>query len=175
MAAVRSVNIDIAVYEIGTHSSLTDGEAILRQLKHLETRSDWPQPAREAALFEFTRSLAGLPRTAVAEEVMQHLQNYQAQTLVPHEDHGDTLVPLFNIRGATAGIEHAWQRTEFATDAATLLETNPEIGRPLDDLPELRELVIAFGDSGYVTLYRYESSSDTVYILAFRHQKEAGY
>jgi plasmid stabilization system protein ParE len=56
-----------------------------------------------------------------------------------------------------------------------LLETNPDIGRPLDDLPELRELVIAFGDSGYVAIYRHELAADTVYVLAFRHQKEAGY
>ena len=57
----------------------------------------------------------------------------------------------------------------------TLLETNPDIGRPLDDLPELRELIVAFGDSGYVALYRHELESDTAYVLAFRHQKEAGY
>ena len=31
-----------------------------------------------------------------------------------------------------------------------LLETAPDIGRPFPDMPELRELVIAFGDSGYV-------------------------
>lgn len=56
-----------------------------------------------------------------------------------------------------------------------LLEIEPSIGRPLDDLPELRELVISFGDSGYVALYRHEREMDAVYILAFRHQKEAGY
>ncbi len=56
-----------------------------------------------------------------------------------------------------------------------LLETNPEIGRPFPDLPELRELVIGFGDSGYVALYRHESTDDAVYVLAFRHQKEAGF
>lgn len=56
-----------------------------------------------------------------------------------------------------------------------LLEINPEIGRPLDDLPELRELIIGFGDGGYVSLYRYDMETDTVYVLAFRHQKEAGY
>lgn len=56
-----------------------------------------------------------------------------------------------------------------------LLETTPAIGRPLSEMPELRELVIAFGDSGYVALYRYEPVEDAVYILAFRHQKEAGY
>jgi plasmid stabilization system protein ParE len=56
-----------------------------------------------------------------------------------------------------------------------LLETAPDIGRPLPEMPELRELVIAFGDSGYVALYRHEAADDLVYILAFRHQKEAGY
>ena len=56
-----------------------------------------------------------------------------------------------------------------------LLEAQPEIGRPLDDLPKFRELVIPFGDSGYVALYRYDTETDRVYVLAFRHQKEAGY
>jgi hypothetical protein len=42
-------------------------------------------------------------------------------------------------------------------------------------LPELRELLIAFGNSGYVALYRHELADNAVYILAFRHQKEAGY
>jgi plasmid stabilization system protein ParE len=56
-----------------------------------------------------------------------------------------------------------------------LLETSPQIGRPHPDVPELRELVVSFGDSGYVALYRYEPADDAVYVLAFRHQKEAGY
>jgi len=55
------------------------------------------------------------------------------------------------------------------------LETNPDIGRPFDDSPELRELIIPFGDSGYISLYRYEPTEDAVYVLAFRHQKEADY
>ena len=56
-----------------------------------------------------------------------------------------------------------------------LLETEPEIGRPFDDSPELRELIVPFGDSGYVALYHHEAKNDSVYVLAFRHQKEAGY
>jgi hypothetical protein len=55
------------------------------------------------------------------------------------------------------------------------LETHPEIGRPFPESPELRELIIAFGDAGYVALYRYEPDADCVYMLAFRHQREAGY
>jgi plasmid stabilization system protein ParE len=57
----------------------------------------------------------------------------------------------------------------------SLLSRHPEIGRPYADAPELRELVIGFGDSGYVALYRHEPVKDAVFILAFRHQKEAGY
>jgi plasmid stabilization system protein ParE len=57
----------------------------------------------------------------------------------------------------------------------SLLETNPEIGRPLPDEPGLRELIIGFGDLGYVALYRFDPTADAVYILAFRHQREAGY
>lgn len=56
-----------------------------------------------------------------------------------------------------------------------LLESTPDIGRPVAEIPELRELMIAFGDSGYVALYRHEPADDAVYVLAFRHQKEAGY
>ena len=56
-----------------------------------------------------------------------------------------------------------------------LLEMEPGIGRPFDDLPELRELIVPFGDSGYVALYHHEVRRDSVYVLAFRHQKEAGF
>jgi plasmid stabilization system protein ParE len=56
-----------------------------------------------------------------------------------------------------------------------LLETTPDMGRPFSEPPELRELLIDFGDSGYVALYRHDQAADAVYVLAFRHQKEAGY
>ena len=89
--------------------------------------------------------------------------------------------------GAARGLEHCRQFLAEKNPRAARragqaigqqfvqLETNPEIGRPLEDHPELRELLIEFGDSGYVALYRFERKTDTVYVLAFRHQKEAGY
>jgi len=125
LAAVRTVNIDVAVREIGSISTLADGETTLSRLKNIETRSDWPLPAREAAVYRFTRSLTEFPRDAVATEVMQYLLEYQARTLVPHEDHGDAFVPLYNIRGAAMGVENDWQRKEFAVEAGILLNTNP--------------------------------------------------
>jgi plasmid stabilization system protein ParE len=56
-----------------------------------------------------------------------------------------------------------------------LLESNADLGRPFSEDIDLRELIIAFGESGYVALYRYIASDDAIYVLVFRHQKEAGY
>ena len=53
------------------------------------------------------------------------------------------------------------------------LERNPLIGRP--SRAGLRELVIGQRLRGYVALYRYVSEIDTVFVLAIRSQKEAGY
>jgi len=92
MAAVRSVNIDAASREVRT----------LKDLEALEQRSEWPLPAREASIYKFTQSLAALPRDAVLVDVMQYLNSYQSQVMVPHEDHRDAVIPLFNIRGAAA-------------------------------------------------------------------------
>ena len=49
------------------------------------------------------------------------------------------------------------------------------MGRPLDDQSEMRELVIGFGEAGYIALYRYVPSEQAVFVLAFRHQKEGEY
>lgn len=58
--------------------------------------------------------------------------------------------------------------------AMQILGQQPQIGRPVDGLPEVfREWLINFGDSGYVARYRYDG--DAVVILAVRHQKEVGY
>ena len=89
--------------------------------------------------------------------------------------------------GAAEGLERCRQFLAIKVPEATrragqaierqllLLETTPDIGRPFSEMPEIRELVIAFGDSGYVALYRHEPADDAVYVLAFRHQKEARY
>ena len=56
------------------------------------------------------------------------------------------------------------------------LETLPDIGRPVAHLPlEYQELVIGFGSSGYVMLYRHDRMTDRIVIMMVKHQKEAGY
>ena len=55
-----------------------------------------------------------------------------------------------------------------------LLGKHPEMGRPVEDLPEdFREWVIEFGSGAYVVLYRYDGRE--IVILAIRHGREAGY
>lgn len=55
-----------------------------------------------------------------------------------------------------------------------ILATHPEVGRPIEHLPpNFRELVIEFGQGGYVARYRYDAES--VLILSIRHGREERY
>ena len=58
-------------------------------------------------------------------------------------------------------------------DGVEILRDHPFIGRRIEG--EIRELVISFGRTGYVALYRYIPLRDLVRILAIRHQREIGY
>jgi plasmid stabilization system protein ParE len=53
------------------------------------------------------------------------------------------------------------------------LAAHPLVGRRLEG--ELRELIISYGHSGYVALYRFVIPIAEVRILAIRHQREVGY
>lgn len=57
--------------------------------------------------------------------------------------------------------------------AADNLVTHPLVGRRVER--ELRELIISYGQSGYVALYRFVVLRDDVRILAIRHQRELGF
>jgi plasmid stabilization system protein ParE len=82
-------------------------------------------------------------------------------------------------------IEHAFQFLRANNPAAAMdavaaiqsavnnLQAHPLIGRRIEG--ELRELVISYGHTGYVALYRFVVSRDEVRILAIRHQRELGY
>jgi plasmid stabilization system protein ParE len=57
--------------------------------------------------------------------------------------------------------------------AVEILVDHPLIGRPHEG--DLRELVISFGRTGYVALYRFLPHIEQVRVLAFRHQRELDY
>lgn len=69
--------------------------------------------------------------------------------------------------------DDATARIREIIQALDVLERNPLIGRPV--LEENRELVIGRQSHGYVALYRYVEEIDTIFVLALRSQREAGY
>lgn len=58
-------------------------------------------------------------------------------------------------------------------EAVEMLARHPLIGRIVEG--EMRELVISFGRTGYIALYRFLPVADEVRILAIRHQRELDY
>jgi plasmid stabilization system protein ParE len=57
--------------------------------------------------------------------------------------------------------------------AVEALAAHPLLGRRVEG--ELRELVISYGATGYIALYRFVVLSNQVRVLAIRHQRELGY
>jgi len=58
--------------------------------------------------------------------------------------------------------------------ALVRLTDAPEIGRP-SQLAGYRELIIDFGDAGYIARYIYQPEGDVVQVVALWHQLEARY
>ncbi len=55
-------------------------------------------------------------------------------------------------------------------EAVETLANHPLLGRRVTG--ELRELVISYGKTGYVALYRFVPARNQVRVLAIRHQRE---
>jgi plasmid stabilization system protein ParE len=72
------------------------------------------------------------------------------------------------------------ERAISALDAAGTIQSavdnlaaHPLVGRRIEG--DLRELVISFGATGYIALYRFVIRRNQVRVLALRHQREIGY
>jgi plasmid stabilization system protein ParE len=68
---------------------------------------------------------------------------------------------------------HASASTAAIQSAVEILAAHPLVGRRIEG--DLRELVISFGDAGYIALYRFVVLNDEVRVLALRPQREIGY
>lgn len=65
------------------------------------------------------------------------------------------------------------ERIGAILEALQILTLSPLIGRPVRG--GKRELVIGQASRGYVALYHYVDAIDTVFVLALRSQREAGF
>lgn len=74
---------------------------------------------------------------------------------------------------ASLEVENLEPRMGEIIAALAILVQNPLIGRPVANAK--RELVIGRRSHGYVGLYRHVPELDTVFVLAIRSQREAGY
>ena len=97
----------------------------------------------------------------------------------------ETLAGLIYSENAVGNIERALEflaqhdpsvaahAVEAIRDGIETLREHPFIGRRIEG--DMRDLVISFGRTGHVALYRYLPGQDWVRILAVRHQREIGY
>ena len=69
--------------------------------------------------------------------------------------------------------EAAIAAAEAIESAINTLASHPLVGRRIEG--DIRELVISFGATGYIALYRFVVQQDEVRVLALRHQREIGY
>jgi plasmid stabilization system protein ParE len=66
-----------------------------------------------------------------------------------------------------------WRRSGWYFVVVETLEHHPLIGRIVTG--DLRELIISFGRTGYVALYRFLPARGEVRVLAIRHQRDIDY
>ena len=106
-------------------SQAVGAETLLKAMTRLTSRSDWPAPAREAALLQFTHQLRQLPPYSVDPAVLDYLHNYQNLTLIPHDEAPHVGVPMYAIRAAASGLENHWGRLQAALNANAVLANDP--------------------------------------------------
>lgn len=78
-----------------------------------------------------------------------------------------------SFRLSVARLRSAFASAAGIRSAIENLATHPLIGRRVEG--DLRELVISYGATGYIALYRFDIQRDQVRVLALRHQREIGY
>ena len=82
------------------------------------------------------------------------------------------LEPLFEFLARHDPSSAVASATAIRT-AIEMLAHHPLVGRRVRG--DIREMVISFGKTGYLALYRFVPAREEVRILAIRHQREVGY
>lgn len=70
-------------------------------------------------------------------------------------------------------IEAAQRAARLIRNAVAPFASNPRMGKPVEELPDYHDIFVPFGASGYVIRYRIQG--DTLFIIAVKHCREAGF
>lgn len=81
---------------------------------------------------------------------------------------------LTEFLGSLSGPEQALIAYDIIIQALQALVNHPRIGR-VSSQSDFRELVISYGNTGYIALYQYNQLTDMVTLVAIRHQREVDY
>ena len=76
------------------------------------------------------------------------------------------------LRARVKNIAAANDAVAAITGAIDTVAAHPLIGRRIDR--DLRELIVPYGKSGHIAVYRFVIARDEVRILAIRRQREVG-
>jgi plasmid stabilization system protein ParE len=80
---------------------------------------------------------------------------------------------FFDHLAEFGGAAESPARIKEIVEAVDILTHSPLVGRKVKGA--IRELVIGRSSRGYIALYQYLPEIDTVFVLAIRSQREAGY
>ncbi len=81
---------------------------------------------------------------------------------------------LTEFLGSATTVEQALVAYDMIIQAIQTLVNHPEIGR-ISMRSDFRELIISYGNTGYIALYQYNQLTDIVTMVAIRHQREVEY
>jgi len=103
-----------------------EGTKLLRLVGTFGSATQIPAPARDRQLFLFTTGLAGFPAASIPPKIVDFLEAYVPQTLVPHDEDVSHGIPLFNVTAAAQGLKHGMERQRGELRSAELLQTGPD-------------------------------------------------
>ena len=121
MESVRQADTGPALAHLLELARQGQEQVLLEQLRRHEAIGEWSPPARDALLHAFAVTLGDLHAGTVGPAVFEFLDSVEPLTRVPHFDHPQVGVPLYNIRAAAAGSRNRWMYDEARTRSARML------------------------------------------------------
>jgi hypothetical protein len=98
---------------------------LLRAIREYCVSPQVSAPVRERQLFLLTQGLSDFPADMIPSDLLDVLEAYPPETLVPHAEDASIAVPLFNVPAAATGVRHGIERQSGQLRSAQLLSSGP--------------------------------------------------
>lgn len=118
---------------------------LMHAVGSIEEDTGWTEPAREKILYSLALGLGDFEPGVIGPEVLKYLAERRSRTLVPHQEHPEMGVPLFNIRAAATGSLAEWERYDNRVQAE---KATYKTAVPFPDADDFIRSISAGGDAG---------------------------